>query len=257
LKQSVEATGKTLEEAKQAALRLLGAESAAEVRFEELPDDTGLFGWKRKRVRASIGGGAAVAEESGGRAAREVPTDTMGAGEPIARPGDEEEDLEEEPGEVTVGPADITRARALVQSIVDSARMRVSVRHQKTEGRYIHLEMSGPDVPHVIGRRGVVIDALQYLVNVIFCKESGGDGARLVLDADGYRARRTETLQSLALDLARQVRERGEEAELEALPAHERRVVHRTLKDDADVRTYSEGVEPDRRVVISPREAGE
>ena len=112
--------------------------------------------------------------------------------------------------------------------------------------------MSGPDVPHMIGRRGAVIDALQYLANVVFCKGPQECTARLVLDGDDYRTRRAMTLRKIALELAQQVREAGEEAELEPLPAHERRIIHRVLRDDTSIKTYSEGLEPERRVVISP-----
>ena len=76
---------------------------------------------------------------------------------------------------------------------------------------------------------------------------------RLMLDAEGYRARRAATLIERARDLAREVRERNQEAELEPLPAHERRIIHNALIDEPGIMTYSEGDEPDRRIVIAPR----
>jgi spoIIIJ-associated protein len=79
-------------------------------------------------------------------------------------------------------------------------------------------------------------------------------GPRIMVDADGYRQRRVETLTSFARDLAVQVSESGQEAETDALNAMERRIIHTALMDHPLVRTYSEGDEPRRYVVVSPRE---
>jgi len=74
-----------------------------------------------------------------------------------------------------------------------------------------------------------------------------------MLDADNYRERRAETLCSIAQDYAREVKDRNQEAEMDPLPAHERRIIHSALIDDPDIRTYSEGDEPHRHIVIAPR----
>ena len=80
-----------------------------------------------------------------------------------------------------------------------------------------------------------------------FDHEAGGafDGDRQV--------RRTADLPELAQQFAMQVKERQEECELDPLPAHERRIIHNALSDDTEIRTYSEGADPDRRVIIAPR----
>jgi spoIIIJ-associated protein len=75
----------------------------------------------------------------------------------------------------------------------------------------------------------------------------------VLLDVGDYRKQRAEKLRRMALEVAKQVKERGEEAVLDPLNAIERRVIHQTLMNDPDVYTYSEGEEPERRVVISPR----
>jgi spoIIIJ-associated protein len=120
------------------------------------------------------------------------------------------------------------------------------------QGSYLHIEMVGGDVAATWGRSGQALDALQFLANMILARHHAGE-VRLMLDADNYRARRAEALRVRAIDLAREVKERNEEAELEPLPAHERRIIHSALADDPDVSTYSEGDEPGRHVVISPR----
>ena len=99
---------------------------------------------------------------------------------------------------------------------------------------------------------GSSLDALQYLCNLVINRRLGPE-IRLILDASGYRERRAETLRKLAFEYANQVKDRQEECELDPLPAHERRIIHNSLLDDPGVRTYSEGDEPDRRVIIAPR----
>jgi spoIIIJ-associated protein len=98
---------------------------------------------------------------------------------------------------------------------------------------------------------GQGLDALQMLFNMILPRGATSD-VRLMLDAEGYRERRANSLRQRALDLAAEVKERNQEAELEPLPSHERRIIHSALSEDPAVSTYSEGDEPYRRVVISP-----
>jgi len=117
---------------------------------------------------------------------------------------------------------------------------------------YLDIELVGGDVAATLGRNGPTLDALQYLANLVIRRRVDSE-VRVVLDAGGYRARRAETLVRLARDYAAQVKARQEECELDPLPAHERRIIHNALLDDPEVITYSEGEDPDRRVIIAPR----
>lgn len=116
---------------------------------------------------------------------------------------------------------------------------------------YLDVNLTGDDAAASFGRHGHSLDALQYLTNLIVGRRVGPD-VRLILDADSYRARRADKLRSLALELAEQVIDRREECELDPLPAHERRIIHNTLTGVPGIRTYSEGDDPDRRVIIAP-----
>ncbi len=118
---------------------------------------------------------------------------------------------------------------------------------------YLNVELIGEDAGATFGRLGPSLDALQFLVNLIISRRVGSD-VRVALDADDYRERRAESLRGRATELANEVKARNEEAELEPLPAHERRIIHAALADDPLISTYSEGDEPDRRVVIAPRQ---
>lgn len=143
-------------------------------------------------------------------------------------------------------------AMQLMEEVCAATGQQVRPVLRAIQGNYLHIELVGEDVRTTWGRMGQALDALQLLCNLILAKRVATD-VRLVLDANNYRKRRAEVLTQRALELAREVKERQEEAELEPLPPHERRIIHTALIDDPEVRTYSEGDEPDRRVIISPR----
>ncbi|HEX6971101.1 MAG TPA: RNA-binding cell elongation regulator Jag/EloR [Limnochordia bacterium] len=106
----------------------------------------------------------------------------------------------------------------------------------------------------VIGRRGQTLDALQYLTNIVANKGGeSSPRARIVLDVGGYRARRADALRRLAWRSAERAKVLRRKMVLEPMSALERRVVHLALQHDPGVETYSEGSEPFRRVVIVPK----
>ncbi len=117
----------------------------------------------------------------------------------------------------------------------------------------ITATISGHDVGVLIGRRGQTIDALQYLANAISYREEGELRRRVVIDASGYRARRTEAVETLARRSAERAAATGYRVPLEPMTAVERKIVHEALKDDPEVETTSEGTEPNRHVVVIPR----
>ncbi|MBC8101987.1 MAG: KH domain-containing protein, partial [Cytophagales bacterium] len=116
----------------------------------------------------------------------------------------------------------------------------------------ITLGFDGPDAHLLVGRAGRTLDALQYLASNVVNRRGGRARLHVIFDADSYRARREVTLKQLAADLAAQVASTGQEAVLDPLSPLERRIVHNALKDQPGVRTYSEGEEPERYIIISP-----
>jgi spoIIIJ-associated protein len=110
--------------------------------------------------------------------------------------------------------------------------------------------LSGDDLGLLIGRHGQTIDAIQYLANAVAYRAYGDDRKDVVVDAAGYRERRRETLESLAMRSAEQAKSTGEPVELEPMSSIERRIVHRRLQDEPGVSTSSEGDEPYRYVVV-------
>lgn len=123
----------------------------------------------------------------------------------------------------------------------------VSVKEQT-----ISANIKGENLGVLIGRRGETLDDLQYLSNLVVNKNSEAK-QKIILDIEGYRDRRKNALQKLALRLADKVRKQGKSIVLEPMNAQERRVIHTTLQSRDDIYTFSEGEEPYRKIVIAPK----
>lgn len=153
---------------------------------------------------------------------------------------------------VKISPEEI--ARQFLGNVFEKMKMDVEIEAEEKEG-YLHLSMSGANMGILIGRRGETLDALQYLVNLVVNKKLSGLGehARIILDIEGYRLKREKTLINLAEKISMRVRRTGSKVVLEPMNPHERRIIHTALQGDDEVQTYSEGVEPYRKVVVSPK----
>lgn len=143
-------------------------------------------------------------------------------------------------------------ARRIVQQTVDLMELAAMATVAEESDEQIVIDMAGADIGILIGRRGETLQALQLIAAAIFHRKTDSE-VRLIVDAEGYRDRRADTLTEKALQIANEVRESGKEAVLDSLSAFERRVVHLALADDPDVYTYSEGEGRERVLVISPK----
>lgn len=145
-------------------------------------------------------------------------------------------------------------AKTYVDEII--ARMGLDAQSEAFENADgVFMNLSGEDVGTLIGYRGETLDALQYLVSLHINR---GEEAyhRVLLDAENYRGKREETLVRLAHHLANKAVKSGRKVSLEPMNPYERRILHSALQDDNRVRTHSEGDEPYRRVVITPKKGG-
>jgi len=158
---------------------------------------------------------------------------------------------EETEKEVVATAADGERLTALVRELLTAANLHVNAKTGEIGGRYVNIHLDGKDAAFLVGKHGEVLNAMQYLVNIIAGRRFD-NGVRATLDGNDYRRRREDALTQLATKIADQVKQRGEEAVLDALPAFERRIVHKALSGYEGISTYSEGEEPNRRVVIAP-----
>lgn len=112
------------------------------------------------------------------------------------------------------------------------------------------VELKGPEMGVLIGKRGQTLDSLQYLTNLAINKHAEAY-TRVKLDTEDYRKRRKETLENLAKNIAYKVKRTKKPVSLEPMNPFERRVIHSALQNDRYVSTHSEGEEPYRHVVIT------
>ena len=117
----------------------------------------------------------------------------------------------------------------------------------------INLEVTGEDLGILIGRRGLTLSCLQYMVRLIVGHQTQ-TWLPITIDVEGYKRRRYDVLQALAWRIADQVNTRKVPFALEPMLAYERRVIHLALADHPDVTTQSSGEGEARKVVILPKE---
>lgn len=117
------------------------------------------------------------------------------------------------------------------------------------EEKTMDINLTGPEMGVLIGKRGQTLDALQKIVQSVVNKHSE-DFIRVKLDTENYRARRKDTLENLARNISYKVKRTKKSVVLEPMNPYERRIIHSTLQNDKYVSTRSEGEEPFRRVVV-------
>jgi spoIIIJ-associated protein len=238
---SVEASGRTVEEAVAAAVAELGV-SEDQVETEILAEShgfLGILGRSEARVRVTVReeATAEVAEQLGPGA---EPPAAEPAGEALAAPAPPPE--EDELGAIAEG---------VLQRILSLMGVKAQAGVRSSTPEQVLLELSGPDVALLIGRHGDTLDALQ-LATALSANRQARHKKRVVLDAENYRQRRERMLTNLARANAKRVRESKKEAVLPDLKPYERRIIHLALVDEPGVSTYSEGEGRRRKLVISP-----
>lgn len=117
------------------------------------------------------------------------------------------------------------------------------------DDRNMDINLTGQEMGILIGKRGQTLDALQYLISLFVNKESD-NYIRVKLDTENYRARRKETLEQLARNIAIKVKRYKKPMSLEPMNPYERRIIHSALQNDRYVTTRSEGDEPNRHIIV-------
>lgn len=124
----------------------------------------------------------------------------------------------------------------------------INIEYDK-ENEVMDIDVEGPDMGILIGKRGQTLDSLQYLIS-LFVNKNSETYIRIKLDTENYRLRRKETLENLAKNIAFKVKKSRKSFTLEPMNPYERRIIHSTLQNDKFVATKSEGEEPYRKVVV-------
>jgi len=149
-------------------------------------------------------------------------------------------------------------ARQTVTDILDKMKITAFVdahfgqKEDDEEMRPVLVDIHGDDLTVLIGRRAEILNALQYIVNLIVSKQAER-WVQVTIDVEGYRSRRERQLRQMARRMADQAVKTGRRQALEPMPASERRIVHIELRDRPDVTTQSVGEEPARKVTIVPK----
>jgi len=151
--------------------------------------------------------------------------------------------------ELELLPDGIEEAIAFLGEVSTAMGLNVTV-DREDEAEAVRLNVQGSELGLLIGRRGQTLDSLQYLVNIVANRHSDRH-LRIVLDAEQFRERRRHTLEALADRMAMRVVKTGKEVVLEPMTSQERKIIHTRLQGRADVNTYSQGNEPNRRIVIA------
>ena len=251
----VEVTGKTVEEAKDAALDQLGVDEA-DAEFEVVEEArAGLFGRLRSeaRVRARVLPSAPrpKVERRERRRTRKPQRETQASDN---KPGEARvSTVDDTDGDMEDGDADeVEVAETFLTGLLETFGAPFTVERRELEDDMVELSVTGEGLGLLIGPRGQTLAAVQELTRTVVQRKSRGRASRIVLDVSGYRQARRQALERFALEAAEQVKVSGVPRVMEPMPPADRKVVHDALNPVDGVGTTSEGEEPRRRVVIMP-----
>ena len=149
--------------------------------------------------------------------------------------------------------ARVKAAEDFLKSVFDAMNIEAELTSEyiQEEGT-VSCTFNGSEMGILIGKRGQTLDSLQYLTSLVVNKLSD-EYVRVKLDTEDYRARRSDTLNNLARNIAYKVKKTHRPVSLEPMNPYERRIIHSALQGNKNVETYSEGDEPYRHVVVAPK----
>lgn len=141
-------------------------------------------------------------------------------------------------------------AKEFLEKTLKAMGMEVTITTSFDKEDNLNVELSGTDMGILIGKRGQTLDSIQYLTSLVVNKGKASY-VRVKVDTENYRARRKETLENLAKNIAFKVKRTRKPVFLEPMNPYERRVIHSALQNDPQISTHSEGEEPYRKVVVT------
>ena len=253
--ESVEVSARTVEEAVQQALTRLG-KNRDEVEVTVLSEGhrriLGFVRGENARVRVTVLESASLTNgQAGPRVAAPRPAPARA---PRSRPATPAR-TETEPSVPLRVEGAAAVAKDTMEELLDNMGIDAAVIFKGGSGDEtapIVLDIVGDDLGILIGRRGETLSSLQFLLNLMVGKRLES-WVRVVIDVEGYRARREESLRGLAERVAERVHRTGQTIALEPMPANERRIVHLSLQENPYVTTESSGYGEDRRVNVIPK----
>lgn len=175
----------------------------------------------------------------------------------IVQPVEEPEKKAEKKAEAKLDNASVEKfsaaAKEFLSKVFDAMDLEVQIdTTYDAENNCLDIELSGKEMGVIIGKRGQTLDSLQYLTKLAINNDND-EKIKVKVDTEDYRNRRKRTLENLAGNVAYKVKKTGRPVELEPMNPFERRIIHSALQNNRYVKTHSEGVEPDRYVVVTPK----
>ena len=238
----IDVTGKTEEEAIRKGLEQLGLERD-DVSVEILERArSGFLGIGSSPAKVRVTYELDVAEEPKPEAPKAKPAEK--------KPEPKAEEKKTEPAAPACDNDDARRIKDFLTGLLEHMDSTAEVKVYEEEKNRYKVILEGQKLGALIGRRGETLDAIQQLTN--YAVNSGRDKRlRIHVDAENYRAKREQSLESLANKVAGKVLKYRRSVTLEPMNAYERHVIHAALQDKEGVTTYSIGTEPNRRVVVA------
>lgn len=145
----------------------------------------------------------------------------------------------------------IEEAKKFITDVANNMGVNVEIESFQ-DGKHVHFVLTGEKIALLIGKRGQTLNSLQYLTQLVINRYAD-QYLTVMLDAEDYRKRRNETLIQLAERLASKAVKTGKHVALEPMPSYERKVIHTALVENKKIKTYSDGTEPYRHIVIAPK----
>ena len=247
----IDVTGKTEEEAIRKGLEQLGLERD-DVSVEILERArSGFLGIGSSPAKVRVTYELDVAEEPKPEAPKAKPAEKKPEPKPAEKkPEPKAEEKKTEPAAPACDNDDARRIKDFLTGLLEHMDSAAEVKVYEEEKNRYKVILEGQKLGALIGRRGETLDAIQQLTN--YAVNSGCDKRlRIHVDAENYRAKREQSLESLANKVAGKVLKYRRSVTLEPMNAYERHVIHAALQDKAGVTTYSVGTEPNRRVVVA------
>ena len=251
---------KTVEEAITNATVSLGITSD-EIDYEVVEKgSSGFLGINSKNAVISVWKKAdAIKEEEAKKAAEEKANKEAAKKEAEAKAEANNENAnvdkksEKSSKEYVVDPHAFEEAKKFLDEVFSSMNLEVEISSSiDEENNILEIELKGPEMGVIIGKRGQTLDSLQYLTSLAVNRKVENH-TKIKLDTEDYRRRRKETLENLAKNTAYKAKRNKRSVSLEAMNPYERRIIHSALQDDKYVTTHSEGEEPYRHVVVVPK----
>lgn len=272
--ETIEITGETVEEAVAAGMKELGVDSPSQVMVEVLQEpDKGIMGEGARlaKVRLVFMGSrnpdtttSIVSNPQTSSQGTQIVSNPYVPPPPPPKPEpkddvDEDDDFGGDTEEVSFEDADEDAqvGKQVLDELLEKMQIESQVVIRKAvstrEGESTHwvLNVTGRNMNRLIGRRGETLSSLQYITRLIVSRRLQRR-ANIIVDAGGYKAKRSGRLKQLANRMAEQAIRQGRTVTLEPMPPHERRIIHLTLRKREDVTTRSVGEGDRRKVTISP-----